>query len=111
SLARAGARPLEIPGGGHSLAGALSYADAVAEAAEQLQGAVPDFIVHASGTGATQAGILAGCAAKEWMTRVIGVSVARRNHRGLSSVCNMKYEAESAIGVMIGDERIYILDE
>lgn len=111
SLARAGARPLEIPGGGHSLAGALSYADAVAEAAEQLQGAVPDFIVHASGTGATQAGILAGCAAKGWMTRVIGVSVARRNPRGRSIVCTMKDEAADAIGVTVGDERVEFLDE
>jgi 1-aminocyclopropane-1-carboxylate deaminase/D-cysteine desulfhydrase-like pyridoxal-dependent ACC family enzyme len=38
------------------------------------QGAVPDVIVHASSSGGTQAGLVAGCTLYGLPTRVIGVS-------------------------------------
>lgn len=86
SLEREGARPFNIPGGGHCLAGTLAYADAVTEIAEQLAAEcddwIPDSIIVASGTGATQAGIIAGVRRLGWPTRVIGVSVGRSNPRG-----------------------------
>lgn len=85
-LAGAGETPLLVPGGGHSAAGALAYVRAVEEASEQLDGWVPDHIVLASGTGATQAGIVAGCRRAGWPTRVIGVSVAREAERGGAAV-------------------------
>ena len=78
-----GARPFVVPGGGHCVEGAGAYADAVDELAPQL-GAdwVPDFIIHASGTGATQSGILAGVERRKWPTVVVGVSVGRTEARG-----------------------------
>ncbi len=79
-----GFSPFEIPGGGHCLEGALAYVDAVHELRDQC-GAdnwKPDFIILASGTGATQAGIIVGLESIGWKTGVIGISVARKNPRG-----------------------------
>jgi 1-aminocyclopropane-1-carboxylate deaminase/D-cysteine desulfhydrase-like pyridoxal-dependent ACC family enzyme len=78
-----GATPFIVPGGGHCLEGAQAYADAVEELAGQLQSDwTPDFIVHASGTGATQAGLLAGIERRQWQTVVVGISVGRVSARG-----------------------------
>ncbi|MDY0169945.1 MAG: pyridoxal-phosphate dependent enzyme [Thermoguttaceae bacterium] len=74
--------PCQIPGGGHSIEGSAAYADAIDELADQAGDWRPDFIVLASGTGTTQAGILAGVERRGWKTRVIGISVGRRNPRG-----------------------------
>jgi len=76
--------PLFIEGGAHSLEGALGLAEAVLEVNQQRPDPnwVPDYIVHASGTGGTQAGILAGLDIVGWPTHVIGVSVARAAERG-----------------------------
>lgn len=73
-----------IPGGGHSPEGAEAYAGAVAELP-----IAPDYIVHASGTGGTQAGLLAGVERQGWNTNVVGVSVARMKHRGIEEIMKL----------------------
>ena len=100
-LIKEGARPYLIPGGGHCLAGVLAYADAVAEVAEQLadQDWIPHTILLPSGTGATQAGILAGVQRLGWSTRVIGVSVGRLNPRGRQAVVQAVEEALQFLGL------------
>lgn len=72
---------LVIPGGGHSIEGAKAYVSAVEELESE-----PDFIVFASGTGATHAGILAGVKKRNWQTKVIGVSIARQAERGIQAI-------------------------
>lgn len=72
---------LVIPGGGHSINGAKAYVTAT----EELEYA-PDFIILASGTGATHAGILAGVKKKNWQTKVIGISIARQAERGIEAI-------------------------
>ncbi|HSL24020.1 MAG TPA: D-cysteine desulfhydrase family protein [Vicinamibacterales bacterium] len=71
-LRQAGHRPLVIPLGASTPLGAVGFALAVAELAEQID--PPAAIVHASSSGGTQAGLVAGCAALGWKTRVIGIS-------------------------------------
>lgn len=71
-LRRAGRRPFLIPIGGATPIGALGFVRAVAELADQ--GLVPDLIVHATSTGGTQAGLVAGCWALGLPTRVVGIS-------------------------------------
>lgn len=69
-----------IPGGGHARDGVLAFS---AHAARVLAAARPDHVVHASGTGGTQAGIVH--AVHEiglTRTRVHGISVARAAERG-----------------------------
>ena len=81
-LRKEGFRPFQIPGGGHCLEGAISYLEVVNEIGVQIEECEPEFIILASGTGTTQAGIQAGVDQKGWKTRVIGISVARKNPRG-----------------------------
>jgi len=62
-LRREGKRVTTIPLGASDPLGALGFARAVEEAAAQLNalGARPTHIFHASSSGGTQAGLLAGC--------------------------------------------------
>ena len=68
----AGRRPFVIPLGASTPLGAIGFAIAVAELAGQID--PPDAIVHASSSGGTQAGLVAGCRALGWRTRVVGIS-------------------------------------
>ena len=72
--------PYYIWGGGHTLAGGLAYIEAIGtlQSYSQTHSWSPDYIFHASGTGSTQAGILAGLDKYNLSSRVIGISVARR---------------------------------
>ncbi|HHX8489472.1 TPA: 1-aminocyclopropane-1-carboxylate deaminase/D-cysteine desulfhydrase [Vibrio diabolicus] len=70
-----------IPGGAHSLEGAEAYMYAIDELDFE-----PDYIFFASGTGATQAGIVAGVKRRGWDTKVIGISVARDTQRGSKAI-------------------------
>jgi len=71
-LRRQGRRPYEIPLGASTPLGALGFARAVGELVQQ--GAVPDVIVHATSSGGTQAGLVAGCTLHGLPTRVLGIS-------------------------------------
>jgi len=83
-----GLTPDEIPGGGHSVAGAMAFVEAVDELQQQCQqdGWQPDWVILASGTGTTQAGLCIGFERLGWQTRVLGISVARHNPRGTDIV-------------------------
>lgn len=98
-LRAAGRVPFVVPGGGHCLAGALAYADAVRELAGQCSAWRPEWIVLASGTGTTQAGILAGLHLVGWDTRVVGASIARRNPRGTDVVRGALAELTEHLGL------------
>jgi 1-aminocyclopropane-1-carboxylate deaminase/D-cysteine desulfhydrase-like pyridoxal-dependent ACC family enzyme len=71
-LANAGRRPYWVPLGASTPLGALGFVQAVGEMVDQ--GMAPDVIVHASSSGGTQAGLVAGCALFGLETRVIGIS-------------------------------------
>ena len=68
-----------IPVGASMPLGAVGYADAYLELLGQLDaaGAAADWLVTASGSGGTQAGLLAGRALAGRGPRVIGVDVAK----------------------------------
>lgn len=79
SLAAAGRRPATIPRGGASPLGAVGYALAARELADQLAAATvePSTVVVATGSSGTQAGLVAGCAGRSRRWRVVGASVSR----------------------------------
>ncbi len=58
--------------------GAVAYVDAFAEMLAQTQAAgfIPNAVVHSTGSGATQAGLLVGAKALAPRTRVVGISVS-----------------------------------
>jgi D-cysteine desulfhydrase len=67
-----GHRPHVIPLGASTPTGALGFARAVAEIASSRER--PDVIVHATSSGGTQAGMIAGCALFGLRARIVGVS-------------------------------------
>lgn len=67
-----GLKPYFVPLGASNSLGALGYVRAVGELLKQMP--APDVIVHATSSGGTLAGIVAGCALHGLPTRVIGVS-------------------------------------
>lgn len=69
---RDGRRPAIVPLGASTPLGALGFVQAVGELVQQ--GVIPDVIVHASSSGGTSAGLLAGVAIHGLPTRVIGIS-------------------------------------
>lgn len=73
-------KPYYVYGGGHTLEGGLAYIEAIKELREYCDehSWQPDYIFHASGTGSTQAGILAGLDKYGLKANVIGISVARK---------------------------------
>lgn len=79
-----GKHVLIIPGGGHSPEAVEAYADAVTELPF-----VPDIVLHASGTGGTQAGLVTGFARENASTRVLGISVARSARRGIEEISRL----------------------
>jgi D-cysteine desulfhydrase len=72
ALERRGRRPFVIPLGGSIPLGAMAIARAVGEVS--AAGLRPDLILHASSSGGTQAGLMAGCALFGLPTAVQGVS-------------------------------------
>jgi 1-aminocyclopropane-1-carboxylate deaminase/D-cysteine desulfhydrase-like pyridoxal-dependent ACC family enzyme len=73
-----GKRPYRIPYGGSNAVGAAGYALAMQELLEQLKSsghAQPDWIVFASSSGGTQAGLAAGQRLFGYPGKVLGVSV------------------------------------
>jgi len=67
-----GATPYLIPLGASTPLGAAAFVAAISELADQID--PPDVIVHASSSGGTQAGLVAGCELAGWPTRVVGIS-------------------------------------
>ncbi|MGI9298254.1 MAG: D-cysteine desulfhydrase [Gammaproteobacteria bacterium] len=76
-LARDGGRVYFIPGGGSNDTGALGYAHCALELSAQAResGINIDWVVHATGSAGTQAGLLAGYASSDSPVKVLGVSV------------------------------------
>ena len=69
---RSGGTPYVIPIGASTPLGAAAFVEAIAEIGQQID--PPDVIIHATSSGGTQAGLVAGCALAGWRTRVVGIS-------------------------------------
>lgn len=84
-----GDKPFYVTGGGHDLPGGIAYVRAIKDLYEECEKVnwKPDVIFHASGTGSTQAGLIAGLAQVGWGdVDVVGVSVARKKERGVEVI-------------------------
>lgn len=79
-----GRRPYFIPGGGHGNLGTQAYVDCYNEIRdyETAEGIHFDYIIHASGTGTTQAGLVCGKLLSGDSREIIGISIARKCPRG-----------------------------
>jgi L-cysteate sulfo-lyase len=84
-LTRKGRRCYVVPTGGSNAIGALGYVRCAAEILDQSQrsGFRPDLIVHATSSGGTQTGLIAGLAAAGSECGVIGINVYDTDHERL----------------------------
>jgi L-cysteate sulfo-lyase len=95
-LTAAGRHVYFVPYGASDALGAMGYALAADEIVRDL----PDvaWIVHASGSAGTQAGLLAGLLAMDHPARVIGVDVDAQATRVRADVCRVGREAAALLG-------------
>jgi D-cysteine desulfhydrase family pyridoxal phosphate-dependent enzyme len=70
-----GKKPYLIPYGGSNAIGAYAYLKAFEETAEQLENEMPVWIVFASSSGGTQAGLWIGSLLAGLSTKILGISV------------------------------------
>jgi 1-aminocyclopropane-1-carboxylate deaminase/D-cysteine desulfhydrase-like pyridoxal-dependent ACC family enzyme len=107
-----GRRPVVIPLGASTALGAMAVARGVGEMVSQ--GLEPDVIVHATSSGGTQAGLIAGCTLYSPATRVIGVSADDPAVEIQGVVARLIGEVEAALGLgadaLGGAERIIVDD-
>jgi D-cysteine desulfhydrase len=99
-LRAAGRRVYAMPRGGATSLGALGYAEAAGELAVQIDEARlrDPVVVVATGSGGTQAGLLAGCAAGGWGFRVVGASVSRQAEESRARVWSLAAECAALLG-------------
>ncbi|MFC7392029.1 D-cysteine desulfhydrase [Scopulibacillus cellulosilyticus] len=79
-LEKAGRRGYPIPVGGSNEIGTLGYVNCAQEIIRQMShlGTTFDYVVTPSGSGGTQAGLVAGFSGDVSKTRVIGINVSRK---------------------------------
>ncbi|MBU2978672.1 D-cysteine desulfhydrase family protein [Alteromonas sp. C1M14] len=84
-LTAAGQYPYVIPTGGSNCVGALGYVNAVQECIAQCspQTNGQTYVVHASASGGTQAGLVAGNAMLGNPLRVVGVNVYKQDNQAV----------------------------
>lgn len=102
SLRAQGRKPYFVPTGGSNLTGALGYAAAYGELLEQLreQGIVATRVIHASSSGGTQAGLIAGRALAGEGPRVEGINVYRPDHDAMAdSIAKLAAETAAKLGL------------
>ncbi|MBN1270723.1 MAG: D-cysteine desulfhydrase family protein [Candidatus Aminicenantes bacterium] len=117
-----GHRPYIVPIGGSVVGGsmdkplgAVGYFDAFNEIKNQAgkKGLKIDYIIHASGSGSTQAGLLLGAKADGTGIRIFGVSVSEEKETFSESILKIARDAEDAWGLKtsVTDEDIVVYDE
>jgi len=80
-MRQAGHKCYDVPMGGSSHVGAAAFADGYAELMEQCQqaGVSPRYVFCATGSGGTQAGLVAGHHLVGDQAQVVGIAVSRKN--------------------------------
>jgi D-cysteine desulfhydrase len=91
-----GQHPYVIPLGASTATGALGFARGVAELV--ASGVKPDVILHASSSGGTQAGLIAGCALFGLQARIIGISADESSAALSQTVATLVDEMAQRLG-------------
>jgi D-cysteine desulfhydrase family pyridoxal phosphate-dependent enzyme len=95
-----GRKVFRIPIGGSVPTGAIGYVSAFLEILkdEERLGVSFDHIIHATGSGGTQAGLVAGKTLTGWMGRISGISVSA----GREEMEELIYELASNTAALLG---------
>jgi len=117
-----GRRPYIAPIGGSALEGsmrapwgAIGYVDAFLELLSQISalGKSLDAVVHATGSGSTQAGLLAGALACSPKTRIVGISVSEDRETMAGYVRRIADSTLELLGLELRtrEEDVIVLDD
>ncbi len=109
-----GFNPYYIWGGGHTMEGGLAYIEAIKVLKDYTvsENWHPDYIFLASGTGSTQAGIMAGLDKFDFHhTAVIGISVGRNSAHAENVVQEFYNELCSKYNIKNTMRKAIVLDE
>lgn len=110
-LAADGRRPYFIPGGGSNPVGALGYADCARELMADSRLDRIDWIVMATGSTGTQAGLVAGLHAMGSRVPVLGVSVRQPAEAQIDAVHDLAARTCEKLGVdPLPRERVLVDD-
>jgi len=107
-----GKRPYLIPYGGSNAIGAYAYLKAFDELEEQLKEGMPDWIVFASSSGGTQAGLWLGSLVSGSTTRILGISVDEDEESLRSNVLRIAAALidQGQLGLDIKEEPVLVND-
>jgi L-cysteate sulfo-lyase len=92
SVIRKGGKPYIIPFGGSNLLGTLGYVDCAKELIGQLKQQnqeMPHYIYVPTGSGGTQAGLIAGFEDQSEKTNIVGISVLHTKEKATEIVSNL----------------------
>lgn len=112
-LSNQGHRPYFIPGGGSNTTGALGYAVCAQEIMQQSQSSGIDFqwLVMATGSTGTQAGLLAGLHALDYNLPVMGISVRQPKEKQVNAVHGLTVKTLDVIGAStIATDKVLVDD-
>jgi len=86
--------------------GAIAYAEAFAEMVEQAQAmeTIMTHVLHATGSGATQAGLVLGATAAPFPVKILGVSVSESKERLVPIVQKICADTQKALALDLGVE-------
>ena len=112
-LAAAGRKPYFIPGGGSNEIGALGYVSCAYELLDQIKANNLDvgWIVLATGSAGTHAGMLAGLHAARSTIPVMGISVRQPEHKQIAAVHKLAVlTAAQLTDTPLGVEKVIVDD-
>ncbi len=106
-----GRRVFVVPYGVSSPLGAVGYASTVAEIAEQSRLAAfdPAAIIHSTGSGGTQAGLVAGASIALRQTAIVGIDVDAEPARVRAEVMKCAKAAADLLGTAIPESAIEVV--
>ncbi|GEQ87198.1 D-cysteine desulfhydrase [Patiriisocius marinistellae] len=108
-----GLKPYYVWGGGHTIEGGLAYIEAVKELKQYCikESWEPKYIFLASGTGSTQAGIMAGLDNENIDAQVVGISVARDRKRAEQVVSEFYNDLIDFYKITTSNRDVTVLDD
>ena len=108
---KAGRRPYLIPYGGSNPTGAAAYSFALKEILDQ--GPPPNWIVVATSSGGTQAGLLAGARMLNYKGRIIGISVDEDHSELKPRIASLAEEVALLLGevVSVPESLVWVNDD
>ena len=114
-LEEKGKKPYIIPGGGANAIGSLGYLNASVEILHQLneRGITANYIVHSTGSGATQTGLALGFKAMNTNIKVIGIACGGDKHSISHAVKRLADETSKLtnLPLTLSYEDIIVYDE